>query len=217
MVEIKTDVWYGRVKASEERQRSLYESRGPFQVYSRLYKGRFYLSYVILTISMARTKADKQEIIEKMKQIGSESESLVFVNFHGLKVSGATEVRRKLKSENVNFFVAKKSIMRKAFENIPGKTIAGSMPELEGEVGVAYGKDLIAPAREVLAFQNKFKGNVTILGGIFEGKYMTKDEMLSIALIPSLLTLRGMFANVINSPVQGFVMALDQIAKKKTA
>jgi len=97
------------------------------------------------------------------------------------------------------------------------------MPALEGEVGIAYGKDLIAPAREVFAFQNKFKvgkdgkgGGIVILGGIFEGKYMTKEEMLGIALIPPLSILRGMFVNVINSPIQGFVMALDQIAKKQT-
>ncbi len=166
---------------------------------------------------MARTKAEKQEIIEKLRKIGADAESLVFVNFHGLKVSGATEVRRKLKSENVGFFVAKKSIMRKALEAIPGKKISGSIPELGGEVGIAYGKDLIAPAREVFAFQNKFKGNVSILGGVFEGKYMTKEEMLGIALIPSMTTLRGMFANVINSPIQGLVVALDQIAKSKTA
>ena len=41
--------------------------------------------------------------------------------------------------------------------------------------------------------------------------------MTAIATIPSQKTLQGMFVNVINSPIQGFVMALDQIAKKKTA
>jgi large subunit ribosomal protein L10 len=172
---------------------------------------------------MARTKAEKQDIIEKVKKIADDSQSLVFVNFHGLKVSGATEVRRKLKSENIGFFVAKKTIMGKALEGLTNKKITGTMPALEGEVGIAYGKDLIAPAREVFAFQNKFKvgkdgkgGGIVILGGIFEGKYMTKEEMLGIALIPPLSILRGMFVNVINSPIQGFVMALDQIAKKQT-
>jgi large subunit ribosomal protein L10 len=171
---------------------------------------------------MARTKAEKQDIIEKVKKIADDSQSIVFVNFHGLKVSGATEVRRKLKSEDIGFFVAKKTIMSKAFENLKSKKITGSMPVLDGEVGIAYGKDLVAPAREVFAFQNKFKvgkdgkgGGIVILGGIFEGKYMTKEEMLDIALIPSLTALRSMFVNVINSPIQGFVVALDQIAQKK--
>ena len=46
-------------------------------------------------------------------------------------------------------------------------------------------------------------------------KFMSKEEMMGIALIPSQKTLHAMFVNVINSPIQGFVMALDQIAKKK--
>jgi large subunit ribosomal protein L10 len=163
---------------------------------------------------MARTKAQKKEIMDKVSKIADDSQSLVFVNFHGLKVSGATEVRRKLKNEGIGYFVAKKSITRKALE---GKKISGEMPVLDGEVGIAYGTDLIAPAREIYAFQKKFKQGISIVGGVFEGKFMTKAEMESIALIPPLDTLRGMFLNVINSPIQGFVVALDQIAKKKTA
>ena len=163
---------------------------------------------------MARTKVAKKEIIDKVSKIADASASLVFVNIHGLKVSGANEVRRKLKSEGVGFFVSKKTLAKKALEE---KSIVGTIPELGGEVGIAYGTDLIAPAREIYAFQKKFKEGVTILGGVFDGKYMTKDEMISVAAIPSLQTLRGMFVNVINSPIQGFVMALDQISKKKTS
>ena len=94
------------------------------------------------------------------------------------------------------------------------KKIEGTMPELPGELGLAYGKDLVTPAREVFEFQKKFKDSISILGGIFEGRFMSKEEMLSIALIPPTKTLQAMFVNVINSPIQGFVMALDQIAKK---
>ncbi len=166
---------------------------------------------------MPRTKIEKKEILEKVETILKDAESLVFVNFHGLKVGDTVAVRRQLRKEGVGFFVAKKSLTRLALENGKGKKVAGTMPELPGELGLAYAKDLIAPAREVYEFEKKFKGQIAILGGIFEGKYMSKDEMKAIALIPSQKTLQAMFVNVINSPIQGFVMALDQIAKKKTA
>jgi len=166
---------------------------------------------------MPRTKIEKKEILEKVEGIVKDAESLVFVNFHGLKVGDTVEVRRKLRNEGVGFFVAKKTLTRKALENTKTKSISGTMPELAGELGLAYGKDLIAPAREIYEFQKKFKGNITILGGVFEGKYMSQAEMMAIALIPSENTLRAMFVNVINSPIQGFVMALSEIGKKKTA
>jgi large subunit ribosomal protein L10 len=142
-----------------------------------------------------------------------DAQSMVFVNFHGLGVGETTQVRRKLRDEKVGFFVSKKSLTKKALE---GKKITGTLPELVGEVGLAYGVDLIAPAREVYEFQKKFKNNISILGGVFEGKFYSKEQMMAIALIPSQKTLQAMFVNVINSPIQGFVMALDQIAKKKT-
>lgn len=162
---------------------------------------------------MSRTKIEKKEIIEKVEKIVKDAQSLVFVNFHKLKVEDATKIRRKLKAEGVGFFVAKKSLTRKAFES---KKVEGVFPELPGELGLAYGIDLVAPAREIYEFQKKLKDSISILGGVFEGKFMTKEEMMSIALIPSQKTLHAMFVNVINSPIQGFVMALDQIAKKKT-
>jgi large subunit ribosomal protein L10 len=163
---------------------------------------------------MARTKAQKKEIIEKLEKIMSGAQSLVFVNVHGLKVSDSTVMRRALRAENVGFFVAKKTLTSLALKN---KKYTGTEPALIGEFGLAYGTDLIAPARGVFEFQKKYKDNVAIVGGVFEGRFMTKEEMLAIATIPPVNTLRGMFVNVINSPIQGMVVALDQIAKKKTA
>ena len=55
------------------------------------------------------------------------------------------------------------------------------------------------------------------MGGIFDGKFTDAAGMNAIALIPSVPVLRGMFVNVINSPIQGLVIALDKIAEKKAA
>jgi large subunit ribosomal protein L10 len=161
---------------------------------------------------MPRTKTQKKEIIEKVKKITDEAKTIVFVNFHGIKVADATKIRRKLTSENIGLFVAKKSLTRKALE---GSKVVGTMPILDGEVALAYGADIIAPAREIYAFQKEYKDAIKIIGGIFEGTFADKDFMVRIAAIPPLKTLYGMFANVINSPIQGLVVGLSEIAKKK--
>ena len=162
---------------------------------------------------MARTKAQKKEIIEKVGKIIDGAKSLVFVNFHGLKVGDATAMRRKMTADKVGFFVAKKSLTTLALTE---KKYQGTMPALVGEFGLAYGTDLVAPARGVYEFQKKFKDQLSIVGGVFDGAYMTKEEMIGIASIPPQDVLYGMFVNVINSPIQGLVVALDQIAKKKS-
>ena len=113
---------------------------------------------------MARTKAQKKEIVAKLQTLMDGAQSLVFVNVHGLKVSESTTMRRALKKEGVGLFVAKKTLTSLALAH---KKYTGSAPELAGEFGLAYGADLVAPARSVYEFQNKFKGKVAIMGGVF--------------------------------------------------
>ena len=162
---------------------------------------------------MAITKDKKKSILDKLDGIKN-SESVVFVNFKGLPVFETTNIRRNLAKENVAYYVAKKTLVKKAF-NEAG--IEGDMPQLDGELAVVYGNDATGPAREVFAFQKKYDGKITILGGVFEHKFVNKSQMEEIAKIPSMHVLRGMFVNVINSPIQGFAMAIKAIADKKTA
>jgi large subunit ribosomal protein L10 len=91
------------------------------------------------------------------------------------------------------------------------------LPEMPGQIAIAYSADLLTPAREVLAFQKGHKENISIIGGVFEGKYMDATEMMSIATIPPLQTLRAMFVNLINSPIQRFAVVVNAIAEKQSA
>ncbi|NLE07293.1 MAG: 50S ribosomal protein L10 [Parcubacteria group bacterium] len=161
---------------------------------------------------MAITKEKKKEILARLNDIITKSKSIVFVNFNKLSVKDASEIRRALRSENVGYLVAKKSLLRKTLESIG---IKGEAPALEGELAITFGEDLLSPARGIYDFQKKLEGKVSILGGIFEGEFKSKDEMVSIASIPSMDVLRGMFVNIINSPIQRFAVALGQIAEKK--
>ena len=163
---------------------------------------------------MAITKEKKQEMLLGMSDAVKTSQSMVFVNFHGLSVSDVTELRKGLRDNDVSYKVAKKTIIRLALND---STIEGEIPSLDGEVAIAYGEDLIAPAREVFEFQKKHKENIQILGGVFEGRYMDQAEMTNIESIPPLQVLRGQFVNLINTPIQQLVVAMGQIAEKREA
>lgn len=164
---------------------------------------------------MAKTKEQKQVIVDTLGTGLKAAPSAVFVGFKGITVADETTMRRDLRAEGVTYTVAKKTLIRRALDSLgfPAKEAT-----LEGEVAVAYGKegvDLTAPARLVHAFGTKWQGKLAILGGLFEGKLMGAEEMREIATIPAMPVLRGMFANVINSPIQGLVIALNGIAEKK--
>lgn len=162
---------------------------------------------------MAITKAKKQDILAKLEGVKNDSDSIVFVSFRGLPVSDVTAMRASLREQGVGYFVAKKTLMKRAFEG----AFEGTMPELEGEIAVAYSADAIAPAQNVKNFAEKYKENLAIVGGVFQGVYKTRAEMTEIASIPPLQVLRGMFVNVLNSPIQGLVVGLKAVADKKSA
>lgn len=160
---------------------------------------------------MAVTKAKKVEVLSKLETIKNEADSIVFVHFNGLPVKDSTDMRAKLRTEGVGFLVAKKTLMKRAFDG----AFEGEMPELEGEIAVAYSTDAIAPAQNIKEFAGKYKDQLSIVGGIFQGVYKTKEEMTAIASIPPLETLRGMFAQLINSPRQRFAVVLSKVAETK--
>lgn len=159
---------------------------------------------------MAITRQKKGEILDRVRGALSGAQSVAFVNFHGLTIAAMTALRRKLRESGVRFIVAKKTLIRKALGEM---SYEGAPPELPGELALAWSdSDQLSPAREIHAAGSKLEGTLAIIGGIFEGRYMNKPAMLSIAAIPSRQTLYTELVHLINSPLKGLVVALDQIA-----
>lgn len=161
---------------------------------------------------MPITKEKKVVILEKLKDLVEKANTTVFVNFHGLTVGEMMSLRRDLKSSQVNFLVSKKTLVQKVLKDSKTK---GEMPSMLGEISLAWGTDLLEPARKIFTNEKKYKDKISILGGIFQGSYMNKAEMTAIAQIPPRETLIAQFVNVINSPIQGLVVGLSKIAEKK--
>jgi large subunit ribosomal protein L10 len=162
---------------------------------------------------MAKTKQQKATAIDTLADIAKKATAMAFVGFKGLSVPETTEMRRALRQEGVSYTVVKKRLMKKAFE---GKGISGDFPELPGEVALAYTEgDATLPSRLIHERAQTYKDKLSLLGGVFEGSFADAAKIEEIATIPSLDVLRGMFVNVINSPIQGLVIALNQVAEKK--
>jgi len=156
-------------------------------------------------------KSRKEEMIKDLEGAIKNSESLVFVNFHGLKVSDETKLRSSLREQGVSYKVGRKTLLKRALK---GKAV-GEVPELGGEVAIAYSKDAISSPREVYNFQKTHKGMLNILGGIFDGKFVDGAYMMELATIPSREVLLSKIAFLLKSPMQRLAIAVNEVAKKK--
>jgi len=156
-------------------------------------------------------KSKKEELIKELEGAIQESESLVFVNFHGLKVNDEVSLRRELRGGGVGYKVSRKTLLVRALKG----QAEGEVPELAGEVAIAYSKDEIAAPREIYNFQKTHQGVLNILGGIFEGKFIDAVKMTELAMIPSREILLSKLAFLLKSPIQRLAIAVNEVAKGK--
>lgn len=172
---------------------------------------------------MAISREKKEAILKKATDIVSGAESVVFVNFHGLSVSDVDAMRAGLREQGVGYSVLKKTLVKRVLEE---SGIEGQVPSLDGELALAYSDDAIAPAKGIAEFQKQFQDTLVSLGGVFESRYITVEEVKAIASIPPREVLYGQFVGLLNAPIQqtvgvlnntvgSLVIALDQIAQKK--
>ena len=149
--------------------------------------------------------------MEKIQKKLSKAGFVAFVNFHGLNVALVSDLRKKLKAAGAEYDVAKKTLFKKGLNDIG---YGGEMPKLDGEVAVITSADPLAPSKIINDFIKKNKV-LAALGGVYEKNYVGADVIKMLGNIPSREVLLAQLVNIINSPIQGIVVALDRIANKK--
>ena len=162
---------------------------------------------------MPITRAKKKEIVADLKEKIVKSKALVFAKFHGLSVAKASQFRKKMRGEDAEYTVAKKTLLGIAFKGSDKEIPA----DLAGEIGLVSGYgDELGVFRAVLDFSKKEKEAFEIMGGFFEGKYIDAATAKALGAIPSREALLGQCMSVLVGNTRKFVYMLDQIAKQKS-
>lgn len=160
---------------------------------------------------MAISKQKKGAILEKLDASLKGAETVAFVNFHGLNVKEVTTLRKELRDAGVSYYVAKKTLVKRALD---ARGVTGTQPEFPGELAIAWSADAVASAKGVHEFAKTRKDKISLVGGVYQGKYLSKDEVVTLAAIPSMLGLRSQFVGMLNNSIGGVVRAFDAKAKQ---
>ena len=172
-----------------------------------------------MAISKDQKKAQVATLIDKM----GKSESVIFAHYIGMNVAENAEFRGKLREGEAEMKVAKKTLIKIAAKE-------AGLPEIEdgameGPVSLIFSySDPLSGAQVAFTF-GKDHEQVQIVGGIFDGKVLTKEEAVALAKMPSrdvlLATFVGMlqsplrsFSGMCSSPLSGFARALSEMAEK---
>ena len=163
---------------------------------------------------MKEAYKQKQIIIDEIKDKFERAESAVVIDYMGITVAEADEMRKKLREAEVDYTVYKNTLVKRAIEGTKYEAL-GEI--LEGPSGFAFSyDDATAPAR-VLNDARKAYKKMEFKGGIIEGEYYDKENIEKIAAIPSRDTLISKFMGSIQSPIANFARVAAQIAEQKEA
>ena len=163
---------------------------------------------------MKEAYKQKQIIIDDIKDKFERAESAVVIDYMGITVAEADEMRKKLREAEVDYTVYKNTLVKRAIEGTKYEAL-GEI--LEGPSGFAFSyDDATAPAR-VLNDARKAYKKMEFKGGIIEGEYFDKENIEKIAAIPSRDTLISKFMGSIQSPIANFARVVAQIAEQKEA
>jgi len=144
-----------------------------------------------------------RNLTERIKK----SKSIVFAGFNALGVKDNEALRLTLRKEHGEYYVAKKTLLERALkeqgiENLDTKT-------LDGKLAVIFSyEDEVSPAKAVDAFRKDKEDKIFFLGGILEGKLLSKTEVEALAKLPSKQELLSRLVGTLNAPVSGFVNVL---------
>ena len=160
---------------------------------------------------MAKTKLQKKEIIEKLKEKIEKQKIMIFVDFSGLKVDEISQLRKDLKENNSEIKVVKKSLTRLVFKE---KNINFDPETLPGQLAIVFGwEDFIIPAKIVWQF-SKENPNLKILGGFLENSFIEKEKIINLAKLPTREELLANLINRISAPISGLLNSLQWNLRK---
>ncbi|MFD0944154.1 50S ribosomal protein L10 [Savagea faecisuis] len=149
-----------------------------------------------------------QEITDKMK----ESAAFIVVDYRGLSVAQATELRKQLREAGVDMTVYKNTMSRRAAESLGFEALNEF---LTGPNAIAFStEDVIAPAKVLNNFA-KENEQLEIKAGIIEGNLVSVDEIKALAELPSREGLLSMLLSVLQAPMRNFALATKAVADQK--
>lgn len=161
---------------------------------------------------MPKNKIQKGEIFRDLNERIKKSKSLVFAGFNAFGVKDNEELRDKLRDAGGEYYVVKKTLMNLALKE---NNLDVNIKDFDGKVAVIFSyEDEVAPAKILGNFRkekdkDKDKaGCIFFLGGILEGKFLSKKEVEALSELPSKIELYGRLVGSINAPIFGFVSVL---------
>lgn len=151
---------------------------------------------------------EKKQIKSDLHERFSRSKVVILTDYKGLDVAAINSLRRKLNDENIEFKVAKNSLLVRASAETD---VAVIKDEFKGPSAIALSyDDPVAPAKILMDFARENK-KLEIKIGVMNGKVLDLSQIKALSDLPSREILLGQVLSAMNGVPTALVRALSDV------
>jgi len=153
-------------------------------------------------------REQKAAVIEEIAANIRESEAVIAVDYRGLSVPQASELRTRLREADARFSVVKNTLTERAADAADAEALKAL---LDGPTALAFVRGDAAAAAKALRDYGRETELLPFKGGILNGTAITAEDIGAIARLPSRQVLYGQLVGVIAHPISGLARTLNQL------
>jgi len=171
------------------------------------------LAYVPSTtedLAEVMNKTEKRRIVESLSEHFRATKSFFLIDYRGLKVVDATELRRKIRDFDGTYVVVKNTLALRAAKETGLENIG---PYLQGPTAVAFHRRDVVGMAKLLMEITKTNPNFQFKAALIEGKVVPPSEIQTIASLPSREVLLGKLVFLLKAPLRRLAGALKAPAR----
>jgi large subunit ribosomal protein L10 len=151
---------------------------------------------------------EKAAVIEEIAAQIEGAEAIFAIDYRGISVPEAAELRSRLREADASFRIVKNRLTKLAAEKA-GRSELNEL--LEGPTALTFvGGDTATAAKAISTF-NREHDVLSFKGGFMEDMALDEEKFTSIARLPALDVLHGQFAGIVASPLTGLVRGLNSM------
>jgi large subunit ribosomal protein L10 len=153
---------------------------------------------------------EKAAVVEEVAGQIRESEAVFAVDYRGLSVKDAAELRGRLIEAGARFRVVKNRLTILAADQAGAEVLKQYLEGPTAFTFVAEGGDVALAAKALAQFRRQTE-TLAFKGGQMNGQPLTAEQIESISRLPSRDALNGQFVGVLASPLTTLVRGLASL------
>lgn len=150
----------------------------------------------------------KAATIEALAAEIESSQAVFAVDYRGITVPQAAELRGKLREAEATFRIVKNSLTERAADQVGAESLKQL---LAGPTALTFVRGDAAMAAKALADYAKATQLLPFKGGLMDGNAVDAAQITAISKLPSREALYGQLVGVVASPVSGLVRTLGAL------